>query len=136
LEFGMPDRCLIAIVDDDEPFRTALQALLRSSRFNNVSFASAEQFLSSPHARRTACVIADMNMPGMTGLQLHERLVASDRKVPVILITAYPDDSVRRNALGAGVVCYLIKPFAANDLFACLRQALRPRRSGASDTTA
>jgi FixJ family two-component response regulator len=115
-------------------FGRRYRLLLQSSRFNNVSFAYAEQFLRS--RRPTACVIADMNMPGMTGLQLHERLVASGRKIPVILITASPDDSVRRNALGAGVVCYLIKPFAAADLFACLRQALGPRRSGASDTTA
>jgi FixJ family two-component response regulator len=132
----MPDRCLIAIVDDDEPFRMALRTLLRASGFNNVSFTSAEEFLSSRYARRTACVIADVNMAGMTGLQLHERLVDSGRKVPVILITAYPNDSVRRKALDAGVVCYLIKPFAADDLFACLRQALPPRRYGAGDTTA
>jgi FixJ family two-component response regulator len=123
-EFGVPKKPLIAIVDDVESVRAALQGLVRSLGLANVAFASGESFLNSPHLRRATCVIADVNMPGMTGPELHRRLVAQGSAIPVILITAYPDDSVREQELRAGVVGYLSKPFDEADLIACLRLAL------------
>jgi len=80
--------------------------------------------LRSPYVRRTSCLIADVQMPGMTGLDLHCHLSASGKGIPTVLITAYPDDSVRERALAAGVIGYLSKPFDETDLLACIRSAL------------
>ena len=129
-EIGVPKNPLIAIVDDDEAVRIALQALVRSLGFPNSAFASAEDFLSSRDLPRSACVIADVNMPGVTGLELHHRLIASDTDIPVILVTAYPDDALRQKSLRAGVVGYLSKPFGDNDLLACVRAALERAKPG------
>ena len=120
----MAEKNLIAIVDDDASVRAALHGLIRSLGFPNVTFAAAEDFLSSRHLRLTACVIADVNMPGMTGPELHRRLITLGTAIPVILITAYPDDRVRDQALRAGAAGYLSKPFDDDDLIACLRSAL------------
>jgi len=81
----------------------------------------------SPHICRTSCLIADVQMPGMTGLDLHRHLSASGKPIPTILITAYPDDSVRERAVAAGAIGYLSKPFDENDLLACIRSALTTR---------
>ena len=115
---------LISIVDDDESMREAIKGLMRSLGYRVEAVASAPEFLSSPHVRRTSCLIADMQMPGMTGLELHQRLSISGKPIPTILITAYPDDGVRERALSAGVVGYLSKPFEEDDLLACVRSAL------------
>jgi FixJ family two-component response regulator len=127
VEIGVPGKPLIAIVDDVEAVRSALQGLVRSMGFDGVAFASGTDFLNSPDVRRTACVISDVNMPGMTGPELHQQLVAQGSAVPVILITAYANDRVREQALRAGVVCYLTKPFDDDELIACLRVALARR---------
>ena len=121
---------LISIVDDDESMREAIKGLMRSLGYRVEALASAQEFLSSRHARRTSCVIADMQMPGMTGLELHRHLLASGKPIPTILITAYPDDGVRERALSAGVVGYLSKPFEEDDLLACIRSALKHARMG------
>jgi FixJ family two-component response regulator len=118
------DKPLIAIVDDDASMLEALQGLLRSLGFAAEAFSSGQAFLSSPHLGRMACLIADVHMPGMSGLDLHHRLVTSGRRLPTILITAYPNDQARGRALGAGVVCYLAKPFDEDDLLRCLRSIL------------
>jgi FixJ family two-component response regulator len=115
---------LISIVDDDESIREAIRGLMKSLGYSAETFASAEEFLGSGHVRNTACLIADVQMPGMTGLDLHRQLAASGRTVPTILITAYPDDSMRRRALADGVVCYLSKPFDESDLLAGIRASL------------
>ena len=120
---------LISIVDDDESMREAIKGLMRSLGYRVEAVASAPEFLSSRHVRRTSCLIADMQMPGMTGLELHQRLSISGKPIPTILITAYPDDGVRERALSAGVLGYLSKPFEEDDLLACVRSALtRPLR--------
>ena len=116
---------LIAIVDDDELIREATEGLMRSLGFRAKAFSSGEDFLTSAYVRATACLVADVNMPGMSGLELHQRLWASGLKLPVILITAYPADSIRRQALAAGVTCYLAKPFAEDDLLDCIHCALK-----------
>jgi FixJ family two-component response regulator len=115
---------LIAIIDDDESMREAIKGFVRSLGYRADAVGSAQEFLGSRLVRRTSCVIADMQMPGMTGLELYQRLSTSANPVPTILITAYPDDSVRERALSAGVVGYLSKPFEENDLLACIRSAL------------
>jgi FixJ family two-component response regulator len=115
---------LISIVDDDELIRDAATGLIKSLGYNAVAFASAEDFLSSRQLLQTACLIADINMPEMSGLDLHRQLSASGKSIPTVLITAYPDDGVRKRALSAGVIGYLTKPFEEDDLLACVRSAL------------
>jgi len=121
---------LISIVDDDESMREAVRGLMKSLGYRVEAAASAEEFLRSPHVRRTSCLITDVQMPGMSGLELHQRLSTSGESIPTILITAYPDDSVRERALAAGVIGYLSKPLDENDLLACIRSALTLARSG------
>lgn len=120
----MANKQLISIVDDDESVREATKGLMKSLGFAAEVFPSAEDFLASRHLRRTACLIADVNMPGMTGLELHRRLKASGNAIPTILITAYPDDGVRARAVTDGVIGYLSKPFAEDDLLVCINSAL------------
>ena len=121
---------LISIIDDDESMREAIKGLMRSLGYRVEAVASAQEFLSSRLVLRTACVIADMQMPGMTGLELYQRLSTSGKRVPTILITAYPDDGVRERALSAGVIGYLSKPFEEDDLHACVRSALMAGSGG------
>ena len=121
---------MISIVDDDEPIREAVKGFMKSLGYRAEATASAEEFLRSPHVRRTSCLIADVQMSGMTGLDLHRHLSASGKPIPTILITAYPDDGVRERALAAGVIGYLSKPFDENDLLTCIRSALTRAGSG------
>jgi FixJ family two-component response regulator len=115
---------MISIVDDDEPLRKAIKGLVRALGFVAVDFASAAEFLNFDGLHRTGCLIADVQMPGMTGLELHKRLVASGFSIPTILMTAYPDESMRARALEAGIICYLTKPFDKDILLSCIRPAL------------
>jgi FixJ family two-component response regulator len=115
---------LISIVDDDESFREAMTSLMKSLGFEVEVFSSAEAFLGSPRLGSTSCLIADVHMPTMTGIDLHEQLVASGRTIPMILITAYPDENVRARALAAGVICYLGKTFDEAALLGSVRSAL------------
>ncbi|MER8884841.1 response regulator [Mesorhizobium sp. M0816] len=115
---------LISIVDDDVSVREATEALMRSLGFRAQSFPSASAFLSSSAIKNTSCLIADINMPKITGVELYRRLVGSGYAIPTILITAYPDDETRVRSPGDGVVCYLTKPFDDEVLLGCLRVAL------------
>jgi len=119
----------IAIVDDDESVREAMSGLMRSHGFSVEAFSSGESFLKSNCLLRAACLIADVQMPGMTGLELRHQLVASRRPIPTILITAYVDEKVRAQALNAGVCCYLPKPIDENKLLACIRSALGDQKT-------
>lgn len=119
----MPGKQLIAIVDDDASIRETTKDLLESAGLDAATFASAEEFLNSGLLQRVSCTVADMRMPGMSGLALHEHLGASGHPIPTILITAYPDEPVRARALKAGVVCYLVKPFADDELLGCISAA-------------
>jgi FixJ family two-component response regulator len=121
----MPKKPLVAIVDDDESIRETTKDLLESAGLDAAAFASAEDFLASGLLASVSCAIADMRMPGMSGLALHERLLASGNAPPTILMTAYPDELVRARALKAGVVAYLIKPFTGDDLLGCVSSAVR-----------
>ena len=121
---SVPEKQLISIVDDDATVREGTMDLFKSMGFGVAAYPSAADFLNSTHLHSTACLIADVQMPGMSGLELHDRLVRSGNIIPTILITAYADDRDRARALQAGVTCYLVKPFAYNDLLACVRVAL------------
>ena len=119
---------LVAIVDDDESMRDTTKDLLESAGFSAVTFAGAASFLKFSRLSEVSCLITDMRMGEMTGLELHQHLLASNHPIPTILMTAYPDERVRAQALRADVVCYLAKPFAADELLACLRRALQRRK--------
>ena len=119
----MSSRPLVAIVDDDQSIRDATSNLLQSAGFLTATFADAESFLTSSEPR-AACLVADMRMPGMSGLQLHQHLIASGASIPTVLITAYPSDATRLRAREAGIVCCLAKPFAPDELLECVREAL------------
>jgi FixJ family two-component response regulator len=116
----LPRTAVIAIVDDDRSVREALTSLVRSLGYVAMAFECAEDLLKSKRRRRVSCLIADVQMPGMTGLELHNRLVASGEPIPTILITAFPDERARERALKCGVICYLTKPFSEDDLLACI----------------
>ena len=119
----------IAIVDDDKSVRDGVSNLLRSLGFSVKTFSSGESFLKSSYLHRAACLIADVQMPEMTGLELYQRLVASGSAIPTILITAYVHEKVRAQALNAGVACYLPKPIDENKLLACIHAALGDEKS-------
>ena len=121
----MPKKPVIAIVDDDQSVREALTSLIRSLGYVAVAFECAEDLLKSKRRDGVSCMIADVQMPGMTGPELHHRLVVSGAPIPTILITAYPDERTRERALQAGVLCYLAKPFPEEDLIACIRPIVR-----------
>ena len=106
----------IAVVDDDESVREATTSLLRSLGFITKGFASADEFLKSNRLKITSCVIADVQMPGMSGLALYGHLTAALNPIPTILITAYPDDEIRARAFSAGIRHYLVKPFSEKEL--------------------
>jgi FixJ family two-component response regulator len=118
---------LISIVDDDPAVREGTMDLLNSMGFTAETFQLADEFLKSDRLRSTSCLIADVQMPGMTGLELHSRLIASGTIIPTILITAFPRDDDRRRAMQAGVICYLTKPYNDKDLVSCIRSALELR---------
>jgi FixJ family two-component response regulator len=121
----MPEASLVSVVEDDQFFRESMRRLLRSLGYAVETFRSAADFLASPRLIETACLIADVNMPAMTGLDLHRRLIERGHPIPTILMTAYPDNDVRTRALKDGVVCYLRKPVDENHLMRCLRAALQ-----------
>lgn len=116
---------MVAIVDDDEDVRIALESLVRSLRFTARAFASAEAFLASGVVGRTACLITDVKMPGMSGLDLQDALLAQGRQVPIVFITAYPDERSRSRAQAKGAAGMLTKPFDAQSLADCLMGVLQ-----------
>lgn len=116
---------LIAIVEDNQPFRESMQKLIALLGYTAESFPSAASFLASPFVAKTACLVADVNMPGMTGPELHRHLRDAGYRIPTILVTAYPDEVVRDRALNDGVVCYLSKPVDDDHLERCLGSAVR-----------
>ena len=120
----MSEQSLISIVDDDQSFRDSLQRLLKSLGYAVAVFSSAAEFLASPDLVTTACLVADVHMPAITGIELYSHLVETGHAIPTILVTAYPDDGVQERMLAVGVKCYLRKPFEEAHLIACLRSAV------------
>ena len=117
-------RRLIVIVDDDEFVRESLNGLMRAAGFPALTFASAEEFLNSGKKEQTACLIADIRMPGMSGLDLQSRLNRDKLRIPIIFITAQGDEKMRMQALRAGAVEFLAKPFDDDVLLDSVRAAL------------
>jgi len=122
---------VISVIDDDESVRAATNNLLASHGYIVHTFASAEEFLRSTEQHDASCVVADVQMPVMSGLDLLILLRTQGYRAPFIFITAFPDESVRDRALKAGAICFLGKPFAGPTLIKCLDTALKGRRGGA-----
>jgi FixJ family two-component response regulator len=119
---GIP---VIAIVDDDESVREATKGLIRSLGYVAVTFASAEAYLHSDRLADTACLITDVKMSGMSGVELQDRLIAAGHRTPVIFMTGFPEESIRVRALKSGAIGFLSKPFDDALLIECLRGAPR-----------
>src|SRR5437870_7472030 len=121
----MPEDMLVSIVDDDASVRRSTRRLLRSSGFRAEAFASAEEFLNSQSAGETACLILDLRMPGMNGLELQRRLTQNGNPVPVIFLSAQASEEDERSALRAGAVRFLRKPIGKETLLSAIRDALK-----------
>jgi FixJ family two-component response regulator len=116
---------MITIVDDDESVRDATANLMRAAGYSPQAFPCARAFLESQHVSDTDILIADVQMPGMSGLELHDALVDAGKHIPTLLITAYPDERMRSRALHAGVIGYLTKPFNESELLDTIQTVLR-----------
>ena len=116
---------IIAIVDDDPAVRRGTSGLLKSLGFSAIEFSSAEEFLNSGRAQDISCVITDVRMPGMSGIDLQDRLIAAGHKIPIIFMTAFPEERAKTRAIKAGAFGFLTKPFAQNALLDCVHSALR-----------
>jgi FixJ family two-component response regulator len=116
---------VISIVDDDESVREATTGLVRSFGYVAAPFASAEEFLHSDRVRDTSCLISDLQMSGLSGVELQDRLNAAGHRVPIIFITAFPEERIHSRILKAGTCGFLTKPFSVDSLFACLDMALK-----------
>lgn len=121
---------LVAIIDDDESVRVTTDSLIRSFGYVVHTFASAEEFLRSDRLNDFACIMADVQMSGMSGVQLQDHLRSQDYSVPFIFFTAFPDEQARAQALAAGAICYLTKPFGGDSLIQCLEEAVKTGRPG------
>jgi FixJ family two-component response regulator len=121
----MPRVQLISIVDDDDALRNSLDDLIRSIGFRTQGFPSADAFLSSNQAQDTACLILDVRMPGMNGLELQRQMVVANWRIPIIFITSHADDDARARALEAGAVAFLYKPFREEELLHAIDAALK-----------
>ena len=114
----------VAIIDDDASIRTSTSSLVRSHGYAAYTFASAEAFLQSDRLRHTSCVISDVRMPVMSGIDLQAHLLAQGHRVPFIFLTAFPEEGTMARAMKAGATCFLTKPFDGPSLIACLTTAL------------
>ena len=124
---------VISVVDDDASVRVATDNLLSALGYMVHTFASAEEFLRSAHFNDTSCVIADVQMPTMSGVELQALLLARGQRVPFIFITAFPDESVRARVQKSGAICFLTKPFDRQSLIKCLDTALQRHAGGTGE---
>lgn len=123
----MPETPVVSVVDDDQAVRAATQRLVRSLGYRAHAFASAEDFLNSPEVEATDCLVADIQMPGMSGPEMQLVLVNKRPELPIIFITAFPDDRIREQVLAAGALCMLDKPCDGGTLVNFIQSALAPR---------
>lgn len=121
---------VISVVDDDESVRQALAGLLRSAGLQVATFASAQEFLGSRHLRTAACLILDLQMPGMGGLELQQRLAEAGHRIPIVVLTAHGDEDARAKALAGGAVAFMAKPFDGEALLGAVEVALKSRLTG------
>src|ERR1700751_5612170 len=120
---------IISVVDDDTSLRTAMVRLLRSTGFVVHAFASAQEYLLSPRLHDTSCLVADVQMPGISGVKLQQYLIARSHTTPMIFITAFPEERIQQQTMNAGAIGYLTKPFDESQLFECVEQALMKGRA-------
>jgi FixJ family two-component response regulator len=118
----------ISIIDDDESVRLAVKSLVRSLGLMAYTFASAEEFLQSPHVNDTSCLITDVQLPGMNGVKLQRLVLAQGRGMPIIFVTAFPEECIRGRALEAGAVGFLSKPFDGQTLITLVEGTLKRGR--------
>jgi FixJ family two-component response regulator len=116
---------VISVVDDDEAVRASIVSLLRSVGYSVYSFASAEEFLESPQLRETLCLISDVQMPGLSGIELQRRLLAGGHRMAIIFVTSYSDRAVRDKAMREGAVAFMDKALASASLIPCLERTLK-----------
>jgi FixJ family two-component response regulator len=121
---------LVAIVDDDSSIRAGIQDLFLSAGFRTSTFESAEGFLDSPVRMTAACLVTDLRMHGMSGLELCRRVAATGHAIPTVLITAYPKELTTVHRREAGIRCYLTKPFTPDELLDCVRAAIAAPNAG------
>lgn len=126
----MGNRPVISIVDDDDSVRDAMNDMVESFGYTVVRFASGAEFLGSDRLRDSACLIADVRMPGMSGFELQRQLVALGNLIPIIFMTAFPDERARDRAIKAGAIAYLSKPCSRSDLLAHIHSALASGTTG------
>lgn len=119
---------VISIIDDDASVRMSITRLVRALGYLAHAFPSADEFLKSPHLDDSSCVITDVQMPGISGIALQARLHAQGCPIPIIFITAFPDEKTKTRALDAGAIGFLSKPFDSSELIACVDTALKMRR--------
>ncbi len=124
----MPNPPTISIIDDDEFVRSSVRSLVRSLGLGAHTFASAEEFLDSPDVNDTSCVITDLQMPGLSGIELQRLLLAQGRRIPIIFVTAFPEDRIRAQAMDSGALGFLSKPFECQALVNLLDKALATGR--------
>ena len=122
----MADRSVVSVVDDDESVRESLPDLLRELGYSAQAFSSAEEFLASDYIGRTRCLILDIAMPGMSGLDLQRELTLRQEEIPIVFITAHRDETIRPQVLERGAVECLFKPFSETALLRALHAALGP----------
>jgi FixJ family two-component response regulator len=115
---------MIAIVDDDAAVREAIGRLVQSLGYDASTFGSAEEFLKSGQVSNTACLVLDVQMPGLSGIDLQDHLVARGHRIPIIFITGHPDENVRTRAMKVGAVGFLSKPYRHEELIGCIEKAL------------
>jgi FixJ family two-component response regulator len=115
---------VISVVDDDASVRLATLDLLNAAGFDCEAFASGEEYFSSGQSEQTRCLILDLNMQGMSGLEVQHQVVQSGQGIPIIFITAFPEARTRAQAFRAGATCYLTKPYSDDELLECLERAL------------
>jgi len=119
---------LISIIDDDESMRCAVKSLVTSLGLNARTFASAEEFLRSSQVEHTSCLITDLQMPGLNGVELQKMLLAQDRHIPIIFMTAFPEERLRTRAIEAGALGFLSKPFESQMLINLIEKAIEISR--------
>ena len=116
---------MIAIVDDDEALREGMKSLVRSLGYAVSTFGSADEFLKSEQVSNTSCLVTDLQMPGLSGIDLQDWLIARGHRIPIIFITGHPNDSVRARAMKAGAIGFLVKPVDVDQLIGCIKKVLQ-----------
>lgn len=128
------EKSIVCVVDDDFSIRDSTQRLIRSFGFTAEAFASAEEFESAGYLEETACLILDVQMPGISGIELQRQLASRGREIPIIFITAYEDDVVRAQAIREGAVAFLIKPFSEEVLLDAINMAFQSQMTTSQNT--